>query len=141
MKSVLFYNWTEEDFTWSWDSVPFEFKAGDKLYVQDYLAEHFAKHLVDRELLKQGLRTDHFSRQELINKCIVNRDAKEQSAVKVQQEILNKNNQESEKISSNATPPKRFCESCDSKGVRHKKGCPNDTREIFEGLKNETLVS
>jgi len=29
---------------------------------------------------------------------------------------------------------KRFCEKCDSKGVRHLKTCPTLVKEEFEGL-------
>jgi hypothetical protein len=52
MKSALFINWTEKDFTGYWNGKGKEVKAGEKLWMPDYLARHFAKHLTNRELLK-----------------------------------------------------------------------------------------
>lgn len=51
-RAVLFTNKSSEDFTHSWDSVPYTFKAGQSMYLQDFLAFHFAKHLADREVQK-----------------------------------------------------------------------------------------
>jgi hypothetical protein len=74
--SVLFTNWTKEDFTHSWGGRPFTFKArssewisvGDKEH-NEGLARHFAKHLTDRELNKRGVPTDHFTRHEFEKNC------------------------------------------------------------------------
>lgn len=52
MKTSLFTNWTAEDFTGYWDGKPKTIKAGDSLWMPDYLAKHFAKHLTNRELVK-----------------------------------------------------------------------------------------
>jgi hypothetical protein len=52
MKSALFINWTDRDFTGYWNGKGKEIKAGDKLWMPDYLAKHFAKHLTNRELLR-----------------------------------------------------------------------------------------
>jgi len=68
-KAMLFTNWTDEDFTYTWDGVEYDFKAGQSIYLQDYLAMHFANHLIDRELNKQKLVTSHQTRNELIRKC------------------------------------------------------------------------
>lgn len=127
MKSVIFTNWTSEDFTWTWNSVPYTFPAGKTIYLEDYLADHFAKHLVDRELFRQAKQTTDHSRASLIAKCIKGNDeAEEQVPEKVAMEVLNKN----------AKTAPRFCENCDSKGNRHKKGCPSSVKvdESFEGL-------
>lgn len=48
--SIKFKNFTDRDFTWSFDSIPYTFKAGETIYLEDFKAKHFAKHLVDREL-------------------------------------------------------------------------------------------
>ena len=70
MKAVRFKNFTDEDFVWKFDGVPFEFKAGQEIFLEDYKAEHFAKHLVDREINKTGKRTDYLPlREELMAKC------------------------------------------------------------------------
>lgn len=53
MKTALFTNFTNEDFTGYWDGKAKVFKAGQSVYMPDYLAEHFAKHLTNRELLKR----------------------------------------------------------------------------------------
>lgn len=50
MNAIIFKNFTEEDFTWKFDGVPFNFKAGQEMYMEEFKAKFFAKHLVDREL-------------------------------------------------------------------------------------------
>ena len=49
-KSVYFFNWTKKDFTHTWDKVPYTVKAGEKQQFPDWLANHLAKHLAEREL-------------------------------------------------------------------------------------------
>lgn len=132
MTSVMFTNWTSEDFTWTWNSVPYTFKKGQPIYLEDYLAKHFAKHLVDRELFRQDKQINDGSRDALLAKCIQDDESSEEVAPeKIAMEVLNKNMNESKKAP--------FCADCDSKGVKHKKGCPSLTKkepeEVFEGLK------
>ena len=55
VKSVLFKNFTGEEFVCSWDGTPYRFPAGKEMYVEDWKAEHFAKHLVDRVMHKTGM--------------------------------------------------------------------------------------
>lgn len=70
MEAKKFKNWTGEDFTWKFDGIPYTFKAGQEMFLEDYKAEHFAKHLVDREMNNQGVVTSSLSkRQELTAKC------------------------------------------------------------------------
>ena len=52
MKTALFTNFTDADFTGYWDGKGKKFIPGQSLYMPDYLAQHFAKHLTNRELLK-----------------------------------------------------------------------------------------
>lgn len=52
MKSALFTNFTNEDFTGYWDGKAKLFKPGSSLYMPVALANHHAKHLVNRELLR-----------------------------------------------------------------------------------------
>lgn len=54
MTNATFHNFTEEPFTGYWDGKPKTFKPGDRVYMPAYLAEHFAKHLANRELIKAG---------------------------------------------------------------------------------------
>ena len=52
MKTALFTNFSEETFTGYWNGKGKTFKPGQSVYMPNYLAEHFAKHLVNRELLR-----------------------------------------------------------------------------------------
>lgn len=69
-EEIIFTNWTDEDFDGVWDKKIYRMAAKKSFYLPFYLAEHFAKHLIDRELTKQKLSTSHFSRQGLLDKCI-----------------------------------------------------------------------
>lgn len=55
MKTALFTNFSDEEFVGYWDGKPKKFKAGQSVYMPDYLAKHFAKHLVNRELLRKDV--------------------------------------------------------------------------------------
>ena len=69
-QALRFKNFTDEDFTWSFDSVPHTFKAGETMFLESFKAAHFAKHLVDRELNRMGLSTSHIlKRNELTALC------------------------------------------------------------------------
>lgn len=57
IKSVVFKNFTDEEFVCSWDGVPYRFPAGKEMYVEDWKAEHFAKHLVNRVMHKANMIT------------------------------------------------------------------------------------
>lgn len=54
MQSASFTNFSNEEFVGYWDGKPKRFKPGQSMYMPDYLAKHFAKHLTNRELLKKG---------------------------------------------------------------------------------------
>lgn len=54
----MFKNFSSEDFSWKWDGVVYTFKVGQEIYLEDFKADHFAKHLVDRELTRQNIPTD-----------------------------------------------------------------------------------
>lgn len=70
MEAKQFKNWTEEDFTWKWDGVPYTFKAGQTIFLEDFKAEHFAKHLTDHEMNKMGIPTNmELQKKELMAKC------------------------------------------------------------------------
>lgn len=51
-KFANFTNFTNEEFVGYWDGRSKKFAPGQSLYMPDYLAKHFAKHLVNKELLK-----------------------------------------------------------------------------------------
>jgi hypothetical protein len=50
MKTALFTNFSDEEFVGFWDGKSKTFKAGQSLWMPDYLAKHFATHLANREL-------------------------------------------------------------------------------------------
>ena len=56
-KAILFTNYSDEDFTHNWDSVAYEFKAGQQMMLEASLCKHFARHLAIRELNKANKLT------------------------------------------------------------------------------------
>ncbi len=88
MKTALFTNFSNESFTGYWDGKGRTFKPGEAKYLPDYLAAHFAKHLVNRELLKVGKEKatspkkpqDVPEYMELFNKAYTPEETEDQSA-------------------------------------------------------------
>ena len=116
---TLFKNFSNELFTWKYDGIEYEFEAGDVKPMERGEALHFAKHLVDREMMRDKLTTNHHSRTEY--------------EAKATQEVSVHTEPEEAEESKEVTNEIRFCESCESKGGRHFKGCTKE--EVFEGLK------
>ena len=54
MSNATFHNFTDEAFTGYWNGKGKKFEPGAKQYMPAWLAEHFAKHLTNRELIKAG---------------------------------------------------------------------------------------
>lgn len=52
MKTAQFVNFTDQEFVGYWNGKGRKYPAGTGEYMPDYLARHFAKHLVNRELLR-----------------------------------------------------------------------------------------
>lgn len=50
----MFHNFTGKPFTSHWNGKPHTFKAGEKKYMSEDLAEHFAKHLTNQVLTTMG---------------------------------------------------------------------------------------
>jgi len=48
--SRKFFNFSKFDFTWKYDGVEYDFPKQDGTTLLDYMAELFAKHLIDREI-------------------------------------------------------------------------------------------
>ena len=118
MKAVKFFNYFDREFVGRWDSVDYPIGAGEIQMFPAHLAEHFAKHLADMVMNSKGIATDHFTRPSYIQRALIQTDVEAPTIEKLNTEILNQKNEEAPK---SATP---FCDSCDSKGVRHKKECP-----------------
>lgn len=57
-ETIPFYNFTSEDFTEEqgakWNSRPYEIKAGEIKFYPVFLANHFAKHLINREIMREN---------------------------------------------------------------------------------------
>jgi len=51
-KFATFTNFTNEEFVGYWDGRSKKFLPGQSLMMPDYMAKHFAKHLVNKELLR-----------------------------------------------------------------------------------------
>jgi hypothetical protein len=82
---VMFINFSDEPFSGlpyigkdgkehvdehcKWDNMPETFAAGSVSYLPQFKFLRFSKHLVDRELNKAKLPTNHFSRGEYLKKC------------------------------------------------------------------------
>lgn len=87
----LFRNWTNEDFSWAWNGERYDFPAKSARYLPEYLADHFAKHLTDREMHKAGQPTDMPIRAEFLAKCMNEEETFQvQNAEIVEAEIKNK---------------------------------------------------
>lgn len=52
MKTARFINFTDQEFVGYWNGKGRKYPSGASEYMPDYLARHFAKHLVNRELLR-----------------------------------------------------------------------------------------
>ncbi|MFA7257588.1 MAG: hypothetical protein WC047_08450 [Kiritimatiellales bacterium] len=83
-----------------WDGEPYTFEAGEARYMADWKARHFAKHLVNRELVKKGMDSDTSPKKpednprymELFNKAYIeDSGAEAMSESRVEDEIVNKN--------------------------------------------------
>lgn len=117
----LFRNFSDEDFTHSWDSKPYVFKAHAEMYLEDWLAEFFAKHLVDREIQKDKApdgkpkTVDDPSRIEYIAKALITAQAEPELAQFSEEiQVANKN----------------------KRGRPKKEEVKEEKEEEFEGLKN-----
>ena len=52
MRTAQFINFTDQEFVGFWNGKGRKYPSGASEYMPDYLAKHFAKHLVNRELLR-----------------------------------------------------------------------------------------
>lgn len=53
-RRFIFSNWSKDDFTGVWAGVATVVKSGEVRELPMYLAYHFTKHFVDREMTKDG---------------------------------------------------------------------------------------
>ena len=69
-KAITFLNFTDEAFSYTWDSVPYNFLPGQKFMMEDWKARHFAKHLANYVLNKQGKSVADPSHKDLMKKAM-----------------------------------------------------------------------
>ena len=95
-QEIIFTNWTDRDFEHTWNKKVYRFKANKSYYLPFYLAEHFGRHLVTRELnekaaaeikrvrdadpridakvvqqIEQSVIGNSLTRQEMMDKCVI----------------------------------------------------------------------
>lgn len=122
-KVVLFKNWTNEDFKWKWDSLEYEFKSQSITPLPEYLFNHFAKHLSNRELnkLNRPIYLEDPILLEMIEKCRY----EEKEVNLIESEIIKENvNQIKEESKKRGRPKKEI------------KEVKQSSEENFEGLEN-----
>lgn len=87
MNALQFKNFSEEDFTHSFDSIPYTFKAGQAIMIEDFKAKLFAKHLIDRELTRKNIPTDNKVEREAMERlCFAFPEVKEDLVEKLETE-------------------------------------------------------
>jgi len=123
----MFTNFSTETFTGFWDGRGKEFKPGASMYMPDYLAQHFAKHLTNRELLRTDKNGNYINRNgdkmtspkfpeqvpmfmDLFNKAYKQDEeaiGSDSDNVEESIEVLNKNKEVEEKVSKPKGRPKK----------------------------------
>ncbi len=137
LRQALFFNFTAKPFTGYWGGKGRTFKAGEKMYMEEWRARHYAKHLTNQVLLEMGKENStspKFPEQvpdfiNLFNKaCIVEPDQDENQN---ESDLINK--QHDEQPSSNIPgKPAKVPTIVDDKEPQIIKG-PDD-EDDFEGL-------
>lgn len=56
-RTAEFYNFSAFEFTGYWNGKSRTFKPGERKFMPEYLARHFAKHLANQELTREGKDT------------------------------------------------------------------------------------
>ena len=131
--AVLFHNYSSQDFSHTWDKESYAFPAHQSMMLPSYLADHFAYHLAVRELYKRlgnsALVNANMIEEEK-KKCFQGVETVASSQTKLEVQMMNETQVEEAKVEE-AQPvvePVKvkapFCDTCDSKGIRHKKECP-----------------
>ena len=141
-QEIIFTNFSDTDFDGRWNEAinhkVWRLQSGKSYYLPFYLAEHFAKHLVDRELTRKALPTNHFSRQELLDRCVTVPDNADIGMVKMKEvpvrevklaaEERRESYVEQGRVAANDIPTRAH------KPKAIKQGPPEKEEEKFEGL-------
>ena len=88
MEAKKFKNWSKESFTWKYNGVPHTFPAGMEIFLESPKADHFAKHLTDRELNRLQKPTNAPERGELEARCFpVGEVINQEQALNINEEV------------------------------------------------------
>lgn len=118
---MKFTNFSNEDFIGYWDGTPWNIKAGETIMLQAYLSNHFAKHLINRELNKIDESTgNEVKRDEMLKKCLGDVVAEVESKEKAETEVLNQNEEDLSEMSR-----KELNKIAEDEGIAEPKELPN----------------
>lgn len=131
VKSVVFKNFSNEEFVCSWDGVAYRFAPGKEMYVEDWKADHFAKHLVNKVIYtmkgsKELILSDQVLRNKLLAQALpggVTVTADEALDLNVREEVAEKEAEIKEKKtkSSKVVEEEEFAELKAEKPLKAKK--------------------
>lgn len=145
-RQALFFNFTNKPFTGYWDGKPRTFKPGQKQYMEEWRARHYAKHLTNQVLLEKGLEnatSPKFPEQvpafmEIFNKaCIIEEDQPEEQD---ESDLINKQHEATMNIPATKTDTKKAGKGAkvptlvDDKEPQIITGPDADEDEDFDGL-------
>lgn len=126
-EETLFKNFSNEHFAWKYDGVEYEFEPSEVRPMEKGEALLFAKHLVDREMMRDKLTTNHHSRPEYEAKATQTVSPTIHTEPELAEEevsnVVPEVKEEKEEVFEGLKET-RFCNDCVSKGGRHLKGCP-----------------
>ena len=138
MKQALFYNFSNKEFIGYWDGKAKKFNAGDKQYMEEWRARHYAKHLANGILIatgKENSTSPKFPDQmpdflSLFNKaCIVPEDQEQDQD---ESDLIEKQHEASLNIQKQS-PSEKVPTVVDSKEPQTI-NAPESDDESFEGL-------
>lgn len=112
-EALYFKNFSQDSFTYKYDGKDYTFKPGDGVWLPTFKAKHFAKHLVDREMQKDGLLVDDACRDSYMSKAISGQVTESNNNLNSEELALNKNK---ENI-VDTDERKRLIEECKNKGI------------------------
>lgn len=131
-QAILFTNYTDEDFSHTWDSVEYKFPAKQAMMLEEGLAYHFARHLAIRELNKA---------EKSHQKHLIDAEIKKILAVEDKVVAEDETQLESKMMNLDKMDKKELSKVAKEKGIKvdKRKGEDKLRKEIeeFEGLKED----
>lgn len=131
-KAVLFTNYSDEDFSHTWDMVKYEFPAKQSTMLFGGLALHFAKHLAVRELNKRDKNTGGGALETEMRKAFSDAVLEAKDKTQLEQKVINANAKaEKEEVVAKVEAK--------GKDVDERKSAESIKKELdeFEGIKDK----